>query len=170
MVYPSKKPQEGLPGMPYDVRPGVRGGTDQFSWQDVKATRERSYYLGSTVRAPYGRWQKDRDVYWYNRAANDNDPVDAVELEKRALRKREKIMRENAIKGVSNRHFLVEAQALEKFEIERAFAPGEEKEGRDPTMGLGFKPDPLADGPVLPEGAVAFSVFILSNPIFLFAI
>ncbi|GIL88513.1 hypothetical protein Vretifemale_16487 [Volvox reticuliferus] len=39
-------------------RPGARGGRDQFSWDNVKADKDREYYLGHSVKALAGRWQK----------------------------------------------------------------------------------------------------------------
>jgi len=39
-------------------RGGTRGGADQFSWENVKADKDREYYLGHSVKALTGRWQK----------------------------------------------------------------------------------------------------------------
>jgi len=48
-------------------RGGTRGGRDQFNWENVKADKDRDYYLGASVKALAGRWQKGKDVYWYTR-------------------------------------------------------------------------------------------------------
>ena len=52
---------------PEPIRPGARGGKDQFNWDNVKADKDREYYLGHSVKALAGRWQKGKDVYWYTR-------------------------------------------------------------------------------------------------------
>ncbi|KAK9917430.1 hypothetical protein WJX75_004300 [Coccomyxa subellipsoidea] len=62
-------------------RGGTRGGADQFSWDNVKADKDREYYLGHSVKALTGRWQKGKDVYWYTREKGDaGDSAAAAEL------------------------------------------------------------------------------------------
>ncbi|RUO97646.1 kinase phosphorylation protein-domain-containing protein [Jimgerdemannia flammicorona] len=46
------------PSSPLPPYTGVRGGQDQFSWEKVKDDKDRENYLGHSVMAPVGRWQK----------------------------------------------------------------------------------------------------------------
>lgn len=54
------------------ARGGTRGGKDQFSWEDVKGDKDREYYLGHSVKASVGRWQRGKDILWYTREKKDD--------------------------------------------------------------------------------------------------
>lgn len=84
------------------VRGGTRGGRDQFSWEDVKADKNRESYLGASVHANVGRWQEGRDLYWYTRAAGGSAPPNAAaQAERRsavaAIQRREQELMDEAL-------------------------------------------------------------------------
>lgn len=94
------------------ARGGNRGGKDQFNWESVKSDKDREYYLGHSVKATTGRWQKGaagealpsgwsaqyltvfrflstgKDVFWYTREKQEEQAAKA-RLELQAIKQRE---------------------------------------------------------------------------------
>jgi hypothetical protein len=82
------------------VRGGTRGGQAEFKWSDVSADKDREVshsatvfvmsqyshcfqnYLGHSINAPTGRWQKNKDVHWYNRDISEDAATRAEEVRK----------------------------------------------------------------------------------------
>lgn len=46
----------------------------EFNWDDVKSDKHRENYLGHSVKAPVGRWQKGKD--FNNCSGNSCSPYD----------------------------------------------------------------------------------------------
>jgi hypothetical protein len=51
--------------MSHQIRPGVRGGRDQFSWDQVKEDKQRSNYLGSSIHGVPDKFKKGPETFWY---------------------------------------------------------------------------------------------------------
>lgn len=75
--------------MYHPTRGGVRGGRDQFSWEDVKVDKHRENFLGHSIKAPVGRWQKGKDLHWYARDKKSSLNVDAAKEEIKLIKEQE---------------------------------------------------------------------------------
>lgn len=117
-------------------RPGARGGRDQFNWEDVKGDKDREFYLGHSVKASVGRWQKGRDILWYTREKQEDG---VLEDEVKAVKAREKELMLEAL-GLKPKSQPTVVPQLERQDMEQLLKKGlAVEEGAVPEEVAGMK-------------------------------
>ncbi|KQJ99365.1 multiple myeloma tumor-associated protein 2 homolog [Brachypodium distachyon] len=118
--------------MYHPTRGGVRGGRDQFKWDDVKVDKHRENYLGHSVKAPVGRWQKGKDLLWYTRDKK-SDSEDAMKEEIRRVKEEEEQAMREALGLAPKRSSQPKGNRLDKHEYAELIKRGSTAE----DMGAG---------------------------------
>lgn len=87
----------------------------EFKWDDVKVDKHRENYLGHSVKAPVGRWQKGKDLYWYTRDKK-SDTEDALKEEIRRVKEEEEQAMREALGLAPKRSNRTQGNRLDKHE------------------------------------------------------
>lgn len=75
--------------MSHQIRPGARGGRDQFSWDQVKEDKQRSNYLGSCIHGLPDKFKKGAETFWYTKETK-SIPVTSAKEEIKNIKSKEK--------------------------------------------------------------------------------
>ncbi|KAK8631835.1 hypothetical protein V6N13_028612 [Hibiscus sabdariffa] len=147
--------------MYHPTRGGVRGGRDQFSWDDVKVDKHRENYIGHSLKAPIGRWQKGKDLHWYTRDKNSKgSDADALKDEIRRVKEEEEQAMREALGLAPKRSTQPQGNRLDKHELSELVKRGSTAEDLGAghaeaarVDGLGFSrmPRPWEDPSTLPS-------------------
>mmetsp|Transcript_20090 Transcript_20090/g.65442 ORF Transcript_20090/g.65442 Transcript_20090/m.65442 type:complete len:229 (+) Transcript_20090:67-753(+) len=134
-------------------RGGTRGGADQFSWDQVKTDKDRDHYLGHSIHASVGRYNKGRDILWYTRGKGQ-DAADQKAAELQAIKDHEDDLMREALGLAPKRERVVQAAGLEQHELKELLKRGADREDEEPApsedadriKGVGYRPLGLPQG------------------------
>ncbi|KAL5976346.1 hypothetical protein ACLOJK_020677 [Asimina triloba] len=159
--------------MYHPTRGGVRGGRDQFKWDDVKVDKHRENYLGHSVKAPVGRWQKGKDLFWYARDKKSEKDTEAAKEEIRMIKEQEEQAMREALGLAPKSAARAQGSRLDKHEFQELVKRGSTADDLGAghaeaarVQGLGFSRAPKSwgesnsvvpalNGEMLPDGADA---------------
>ncbi|KAF8403321.1 hypothetical protein HHK36_011423 [Tetracentron sinense] len=111
--------------MYHPSRGGVRGGRDQFKWDDVKVDKHRENYIGHSLKAPVGRWQKGKDLHWYTRDKNSaSSDMEVAKAEIQRIKEEEEQAMREALGLAPKRASRPQGNRLDKHEFSELVKKG----------------------------------------------
>ncbi|MCJ1259209.1 hypothetical protein MMC24_007045 [Lignoscripta atroalba] len=118
---------------------GSRGGRDSFKWEDVKDNQHRENYLGHSLMAPVGRWQKNKDLSWYAKGDDSQAAQDAAAARAEEIRRIKEAEQDalSAALGFAVEPRIRDSQLAGSREVEKAIKETAESD-EDGGKGVGF--------------------------------
>lgn len=161
--------------MYHPTRGGVRGGRDQFTWDEVKVDKHRENYMGHSLMAPVGRWQKGKDLHWYARdKKSDGSNSEAMKEEIRRIKEEEEQAMREALGLAPKRSGKSKGNRLDKHELAELVKRGSTAEDLGAghaeaaqVQGLGFArgPSGASEESSLPSSLKSEPVAKKSEPV-----
>ncbi|ERN16577.1 hypothetical protein AMTR_s00031p00197430, partial [Amborella trichopoda] len=117
-----------------------------FKWEDVKVDKHRENYVGHSIMAPVGRWQKGKDLHWYARDKKTQDAdMEAAKAEIQRIKEEEEQAMREALGLAPKRSVRSQGNRLDKHEYVDLVKRGTAVENLAPSyaeadrvQGLGF--------------------------------
>ncbi|KAG8390805.1 hypothetical protein BUALT_Bualt01G0121800 [Buddleja alternifolia] len=103
--------------MYHPTRGGVRGGRDQFNWDDVKVDKHRENYLGHSLKAPVNNILAGKDLHWYTRDKKFDSNAEAMKEEIRRIKEEEEQAMREALGLAPKRATKSHGNRLDKHEF-----------------------------------------------------
>ncbi|XP_002163449.2 multiple myeloma tumor-associated protein 2 homolog isoform X1 [Hydra vulgaris] len=126
-----------MAGIYHPSRGGVRGGQDQFKWEDVKNDKDKEYYIGHSLMVPTGQWTKGKDIFWYTR---DKDGKSEAERTRAEEIRKVKELEARAMAAVLGKKTFTVENPLSKEEIKEVLTRGKtETNEASKIAGMGYK-------------------------------
>merc|ERR1711974_86944 len=121
-------------------RSGVRGGRDQFSWQDVANDKYKEFYLGHSVKIQPRWWMEDK-------GSSSEAPQEITEEELKRIKAAERKAMLAALGAIEEEE--EETSTLDKYEMKELFARGQmERDNLETERVAGLGSEPAFTHPV----------------------
>lgn len=105
--------------MSHQIRPGARGGRDQFSWDQVKEDKQRSNYLGSSIHGLPDKFKKGPETFWYAKETKTISEKKSEKSEIELIKEKERLAMEALLGGSIKKKDIVKEQVKQDLKLER---------------------------------------------------
>ncbi|KAL7271106.1 hypothetical protein RUND412_006162 [Rhizina undulata] len=113
-----------------------RGGMAEFKWEDVKEDKDRENYLGHSLMAPVGRWQKGKDLTWYAKTGSQST-AEAEAARKEEIR-RIKEAEQDALSEALGFPVVRRSRNVDQEEVRKAIKESGAASNEGEAKGMGF--------------------------------
>ncbi|KAL6719682.1 hypothetical protein ACLMJK_001603 [Lecanora helva] len=122
---------------------GSRGGRGDFKWEDVRDSQHRENYLGHSLMAPVGRWQRNKDLSWYAKSDTSSAATAAAEARKEEIKRIKQAESDALSKALGYEPVNRDSDnannvPVQRKEVEKAIRETAEGDDGDVVKGVGF--------------------------------